>query len=124
MVWVVLVSALGIFLLYQIRRILLWLLIAVFFAAVLSPLVAFLERRGFRRGLAVAVVTLGLFVLLAGIGYAFARPLVSQAVEFAQNLPQTIDRIREAPLVKQLLDRLNIQNRVEIYCCPATCCPG
>jgi predicted PurR-regulated permease PerM len=112
-VWVVLVSALCLFLLYQIRRVLLWLLIAVFFAAVLSPLVAFLERRRFRRGLAVAVVTLGLIVLLAGIGYAFARPLVSQAVEFAQNLPQTIDRIREAPLVKQLLERFNIQNRVD-----------
>jgi len=112
-VWVVLVSVCALFLLYQIRRVLLWLLIAVFFAAVLSPLVAFLERRGIRRGVAVAFVTLGLIMLVIGIGYAFARPLVSQSIEFAQNLPQTVDRIRDAPIVKQLLERLNIQNRVD-----------
>jgi predicted PurR-regulated permease PerM len=38
---------------------------------------------------------------------------VSQSIEFAQNLPQTVDRIRDAPIVKQLLERLNIQNRVD-----------
>jgi predicted PurR-regulated permease PerM len=112
-VWVVLLSACVLLFLFQIRRILLWILVAVFFAAVLSPAVGFLERRRMRRGLAVAIVTVGLVVVLGAIGYAFARPLVTQAVEFSRNLPETIDRIREAPVVRQLLERLNIQNRVD-----------
>jgi len=77
-VWVVLVVAAGLFVLYEIRRILVWLLVAGFVAAVLSPAVSILERRGFRRGLAVAVVTIGLVLIIGALLYVFVRPLVSQ----------------------------------------------
>ncbi len=112
-VWVVLVVAAGLFVLYEIRRILVWLLVAGFVAAVLSPAVSILERRGFRRGLAVAVVTIGLVLIIGALLYVFVRPLVSQSIEFAQNLPETVDRIQRAPLVRQALERFNIQQRVE-----------
>jgi predicted PurR-regulated permease PerM len=111
--WVTLVTVGGVLLLYSIRRTLLWLFIAVFFAAVLSPPVAFLVRRGFRRGVAVALVSVVLLLTAGGLTYAFVRPLVSESVAFAENLPDTVDRLRSAPGVSQLLRRFNVQNRIE-----------
>jgi predicted PurR-regulated permease PerM len=112
-VWVVLVVAAGLFVLYEIRRILVWLLVAGFVAAVLSPAVSILERRGLRRGLAVAAVTIGLVLIVGGLLYVFVRPLASQSIEFAQNLPETVDRIQRAPLVRQALERFNLAQSVE-----------
>ena len=112
-VWVVLVVAAGLFVLYEIRRILVWLLVAGFVAAVLSPAVSILERRGFRRGLAVAAVTIGLVLIVGALLYVFVRPLASQSIEFAQDLPETVDRIQRAPLVRQALERFNLEQSVE-----------
>ena len=112
-VWVLLLVSVALILLYEIRRVLVWLLIAAFFAAVLSPAVAFLTRRGLRRGLAVTIVVIGVFLLFGALSYAFARPLVREAIAFAEDLPETIDRIRDAPIVRQLLERFNIQGRVD-----------
>jgi predicted PurR-regulated permease PerM len=112
-VWVLLATAIALYLLYEVRRILIWLVIAVFFAAVLAPAVALLERRGFRRGVAVTVVALALLLVLGGVAYALVRPLVSQSIDFAQDLPETVDRIRQAPIVRQTLERFNIESRIE-----------
>jgi predicted PurR-regulated permease PerM len=112
-IWVVLVVAASLFLLYEIRRVLVWLFVAIFFAAVLSPLVALLVRRGFRRGLAVAAVVVGLIVIGGGVSYLFVKPLIAESIEFAEDLPETVERIRQAPLVRQTLERFNIENRIE-----------
>ena len=112
-VWVVLVVAAGLVVLYEIRRILVWLLVAGFLAAVLSPAVSILERRGLRRGVAVAAVTIGLVLILGALLYVFVRPLAAQSIEFAQDLPETVDRIQRAPLVRQALERFNLEQRVD-----------
>jgi predicted PurR-regulated permease PerM len=112
-IWVVLVVAAGLLVLYEIRRILVWLLVAAFVAAVLSPAVSILERRGLRRGLAVAVVTIGLVLIIGALVYLFVRPLAAQSIEFAQNLPETVDRVQQVPLVRQALERFNIEQSVE-----------
>lgn len=112
-VWVVLAVAAGLFVLYEIRRILVWLLVAAFVAAVLSPAVSILERRGLRRGVAVAAVTIGLVLIIGALLYVFVRPLAAQSIEFAHNLPETVDRIRQAPLIRQAFERFNIQQSVE-----------
>lgn len=112
-VWVVLVVAAGLFVLYEIRRILVWLLVAGFLTAVLSPAVSILERRGLRRGVAVAAVTIGLVLVVGALLYVFVRPLAAQSIEFAQNLPETVDRIQRAPLVRQALERFNLEQRVD-----------
>lgn len=112
-VWVVLAVAAGLFVLYEIRRLLVWLLVAAFVAAVLSPAVSILERRGLRRGVAVAAVTIGLVLIIGALMYVFVRPLAAQSIEFAQNLPETVDRIRQAPLIRQAFERFNIQQSVE-----------
>jgi len=111
-VGVLLAVALALFLLHELRRVLVWLFLAVFFAAVLAPLVDRVERSVKRRGVAVAIVIIAITVLLGGIAFAFAKPVISQSVEFAEDLPATIDRIRDAPVIRDLRERFNIDSRV------------
>jgi predicted PurR-regulated permease PerM len=87
--------------------------VAVFAAAVLGPLVSFLERKGLKRGLAVAVVVVVLLVGGGGVTYAFVKPLVSESVAFAEDLPQLVEDVRDAPVVRDVLARFNIENRVD-----------
>jgi predicted PurR-regulated permease PerM len=111
-VGVLLAISLALFLLYELRRVLVWLVLAIFFAAVLTPFVDRVERSVRRRGVAVAIVMVTITLLLGGIVFAFARPVIDQSVEFAENLPDTIDRVRDAPLITDLRERLNIDSRV------------
>jgi predicted PurR-regulated permease PerM len=109
---VLLATAAGLFLLFELKRVVVWLFVSIFFATVLAPAVAWVERRGLRRGLAVAVVSVGLVLIVLLLLFAFARPIVSQSVEFARNLPETVDRVRNAPIVRDLADRFNVEDRV------------
>ena len=105
--------AAGLLILYEIRRILLWLFIALFVAAVIGPAVSFLVRRGWRRGLAIGAVVVILTLLAGGAGYVLVRPLVTQSIEFAEDLPENLDRLQKAPIVRQTLDRFNVEDRLE-----------
>jgi predicted PurR-regulated permease PerM len=111
-VGVLLAVAVALFVLYEVRRVLVWLFVAAFFAAVIAPLVTWVERRGVQRGLAVAIVVIGLTLAIGGLLFAFAKPLVSQAVDFATHLPQNVERIKRAPLIRDLVERFNIQGSV------------
>jgi predicted PurR-regulated permease PerM len=60
----------------------------------------------------VTIVVVGLTLVLGGVVYAFGRPLVSEAVEFAQDLPETIERIKRAPLVRDIVVRLDLNGSI------------
>lgn len=73
-------------------RIVTYLLVALFFAVVLTPPIDFLQRRTrMRRGLATAIVFLAGLVVLSALTYAFVKPLVDQGTKFSDNLPHMID---------------------------------
>ena len=110
-IWVILATALGLWLAHELRRILVWILLAAFIAAIIGPLVDRLARK-MSRGLAVTLTVLGVFVVVGGIVFAFGRPLVQQSAVFAKNLPQTIEKVKEAPVVKRVTERFNIQGSV------------
>jgi predicted PurR-regulated permease PerM len=110
--WVTGVMILGVLVVWRARQILFWVAVAVFFAVVLDRPVVFLTSRGMGRRTAVFIVVLTLFLCVGAIAYAFVRPLVTQSVEFAQNLPQNVDRLRNADGIRQVLDRFHVQNRV------------
>jgi predicted PurR-regulated permease PerM len=104
--------ALALYVLYEVRRVLVWLFVAAFFAAVIAPLVTWVERRGVRRGLAVAIVVIGLTLAIGALLFAFAKPIVTQAVDFATNLPENIDRLKRLPLIRDVVQRFNLQGNV------------
>ena len=111
----VLATAVGLYLVVLLARIELLLIVAVFFAVVLSPPVGMLERRfHLPRSLAAFVVFLAGLVLIAAMLYAFIRPLVTQTQHFADNFPRYLSEARAGRgtvghLVKRykLADRLN-----------------
>jgi predicted PurR-regulated permease PerM len=111
--WVTLLVLLSLRLVLELRRVLIWLFVAAFIAAVLAPVVTWLTRRGARRGLAVAVVVITFLVAGVGIAYLFVQPLVVEATEFSEDLPKLVDELRSAPLVRQLINRFDIQTRIE-----------
>jgi predicted PurR-regulated permease PerM len=111
--WVTALFVAGVLVLWRAQRIVFWVAIAISFAVVLNRPVRFLVDRGVRRGVAVVIVAFALFLMVGALGYVFVRPLATQAVEFATNLPQNVDRIRNAPGIREVLTRLHIENRVE-----------
>ena len=72
-------------------RIITWILVAAFFAVVLTPPVNFLRRRfHMRPALAASVVFLLGLATIGGLAYLFIRPLAEQGTQFANNLPQYV----------------------------------
>ena len=63
------------------------LLMAVFFATALDPLVTGLVNRGLRRGPAVAVVALGLLCVVAGSIALIVPPVSSEATRLVDSIP-------------------------------------
>jgi predicted PurR-regulated permease PerM len=68
----------GLLLLWQLGQIVRWLVIAIFLAVAITPLVGWLSRHRLPRGLAILVVYLGLLLLFAGLGALVLPPLVDQ----------------------------------------------
>jgi predicted PurR-regulated permease PerM len=96
--------------LWVLRKIVLFAIIAFFFALLLTPATRFLKRHGVSHGLATTLVFLAGLVTLAGLVYLFASPLVSSAVHFGHQIPDLIKRTRkgQGPLGR-LVYRLHLQ---------------
>jgi predicted PurR-regulated permease PerM len=112
----VLLSALGLLLVYEVRRVIVWIVIAAFFATALHPLVSWLERRvrWVKRWLATLVVYVVVFAVLAGLVALFVVPLVREGTQLAAQLP---DMIRDARAgrgpVGGLLQRFHVVSWVQ-----------
>ncbi|MEV0806868.1 AI-2E family transporter [Micromonospora sp. NPDC050200] len=91
----VLATALGLVLLWATRRILVWILVAAFFAVALAPLVDLLQRRLVRhRALATLLVFLAVFVLLGGVAALILVPLVEEVARFVDRAPELLRETR------------------------------
>jgi predicted PurR-regulated permease PerM len=84
---VVVVTGLALYLVYLLRQPLGWLVLAGFIAVAVSGPVRFLER-WIRRGLAIAVVYLGVILLPFLIAAVLVPPIVDQANNLATNAPK------------------------------------
>lgn len=107
------VNALVILLLWVLRSIILYTVVAGFIALLLSPGVRLVERTGMARGLAVAVVFLVALVAVIGIVVMFTAPLVSAVSHFAKELPSLVSAAvhGHGPLGR-LIVRLHLQKWV------------
>jgi predicted PurR-regulated permease PerM len=96
--------------LWVLRKIVLYMVIAFFLTVLLTPALRFLTRHGFSHGVAATAVFLGSLVVLAGLVYLFASPLVSSAVHFGHQVPDLIKSARKGkgPLGR-LVFRLHLQ---------------
>lgn len=95
-------------------RVVTYLLVALFGAVVLTPAVDLLQRRArLRRGLATAVVFLAGLVVLAGLVYAFVKPLVVQGEKFSDDFPTLVDDAEKGKgPVGELVKKYDLQDWV------------
>jgi predicted PurR-regulated permease PerM len=94
-------------------RVVSYLLVALFFAVVLTPAVDFLQHRvKMRRGVATLIVFLLGLVVLTGLIYAFVRPIVDQGQKFSDNLPGMIDDAQEGKgRVGELITKYDLEEK-------------
>jgi predicted PurR-regulated permease PerM len=106
---------LGLTLLRELARIVTWLVIAGFFAVILTPCVDFLVRRArMRRAVATLVVFLVGVCLFSAMMYAFIRPIVDQAQEFSDNFPEYVaDAKAGRGPIGDLVTRYDLDQRIE-----------
>ena len=78
--------AITLYLLWQLRKPISWLLIAIFLAVALSPPVNWLARR-MKRGLAITIVYIGLLLVPILLIAAIVPPLITEGNNFADNVP-------------------------------------
>ena len=78
------------YILWVARHVLSWLLIALFLTLALNPAVDALQRRGLRRGLAVAIAFVAALAAVAGLAALFIPTLVDQVNSFADKVPDYV----------------------------------
>jgi predicted PurR-regulated permease PerM len=78
--------------LWMAREVITWILIAVFLALALNPVVAFFQRHGIRRrGLAAGTTFVLAILAVAGLGSAIVPILVDEIGDFADALPGYVE---------------------------------
>jgi predicted PurR-regulated permease PerM len=110
------VAAVGVLLygLYVIRAILVLVLVAVFFAVALDPIVRALGRIRLKRSHAVAVVFLAVIVFIGGFVASVTPPLVRQTEKLATSVPHYVsDLAKHSKQFKQLDEKYKISGRLK-----------
>jgi predicted PurR-regulated permease PerM len=111
----VVVTVAGYLMVRQLTRIITWLVVALFFAIILSPPVDFAVRRlRFPRALATLAVFLLGFVAVAAMMYAFIRPLVDQSQQVSDKFPTFVaDAKAGRGPIGHLVKKYNLDQRLE-----------
>ncbi|MDO5286200.1 MAG: AI-2E family transporter [Actinomycetia bacterium] len=99
----------------ELKSIILLVVVSLFLALGLNPVVEWLVAKGIRRGLAVALVTLGGLGVLA-LGSTAVFPVVSQQLEQLYSRgPALIRQLRENPQVAQLDQQYHFLERITVF---------
>ncbi|MBI2021830.1 AI-2E family transporter [Candidatus Daviesbacteria bacterium] len=101
----------SIWILFQIRGVIILLFIAIIFMSALSPIVGYLERLKLPRTLSIIVIYILIIGALAGLISLIITPLVEQTTNLAQNLPQTIGKLIPAGSIDQTI----LQNEISAF---------
>jgi predicted PurR-regulated permease PerM len=115
-VMIVVAVAICLYLIYLVRKPLTWLLISIFLAVALSAPVNRLSRR-MRRGLAIAVVYLGLLAVPLLLIALIVPPLITEANNFAENVPEysrdVTKFVRENDRLRELNEDYDITTKLQ-----------
>ena len=111
----VVITLAGILLLRELGKILAWVVVAAFFATVLTPAVDFLTYQAkIRRGVSTMIVFVIGFGALAAMLYAFIAPIVDQAQNFADDLPGYVEDAQNGEgTIGELVEEYELQDWVD-----------
>ena len=103
---VVVISAISLYLIYRLRTPLTWIVIGAFIAVTLAAPVAWLQRHLKRRGLAIAIVYLGLILIPVTFGLLLVPPLVNETSNLIDRVPAYARDVREFVRDNETLSRM------------------
>jgi predicted PurR-regulated permease PerM len=99
----------------QARGVIILIIVSMFLAVGLNPVVEWLSGRGLRRGLAIAVVFFGVIGAFVGFGFAIVPPVVEQSDEFVRDLPGYLDELRDNRSVRRFDEEYGVIDRAQEY---------
>ncbi|MGA2528262.1 MAG: AI-2E family transporter [Acidimicrobiales bacterium] len=111
---VVVLTGIGLALLWRIRIVVLLVIVSLFLAALLHPVVSFVERRRVRRGLATTIVFFLSAALALTVGYLLVHPVYTSATSFARELPSLVRQAQHGKgQIGHLVKRLHLESYVK-----------
>ncbi|MEU4607107.1 AI-2E family transporter [Kribbella sp. NPDC023972] len=99
----------------QARSVLILLLVSMFIAVGLNPLVEWFMRRGLKRGLSVGVVFLLMILAVAGVGFAIVPVVTDQIDSLITNAPEWLDLLTKSKTLNELNDRYQFIQKAQDY---------
>jgi predicted PurR-regulated permease PerM len=98
---------------YVVRSILVLVVIALFAAISLDPVVRWLTRRRMPRSLGVTIVILGAITLFIGFVWSIVPPIIQQSDELFTDLPGYFRKLsEESRAVREITDRYDLTDRL------------
>ena len=110
--------AVSLYILWQIRQVILLVFAAVVFAVVLNRVVRWLQQRGIKRGIAIAITVISLLIIFVGLFALIGPSFAKQLEQLIDLVPTLLQRLRNwlnslQPLVpEQVLDISNLGNLI------------
>jgi len=115
-------GALGVFLAWfltqaivQARSVIILIVVSMFLAIGLNPLVESLMRHGMRRTVAIAIVFFVVIGAFVGFGFAVVPPVAEQSDAFVQNIPDYFDDLRKNSTIRQFDEDYNVIGKAQDY---------
>lgn len=110
-----LVTVGGVLAVGRLWKVVTYLMVALFFAVILTPPIDFLQHRlKLRRGVATFLVLLVGLAALSGLIYAFVKPLVDQGRKFSDNVPTMVEDAQEGKgPVGRLVEKYELEDWVD-----------
>ena len=99
----------------SIQSVLVLIVVSLFLAAGLNPIVGWLERRGMRRGFAVLVVILAVLAALALFVVAIIPVIADQVAAITANAPGWLDQLQGNRRMQQLDSEYDILSNLQDY---------
>jgi predicted PurR-regulated permease PerM len=115
-------GALGVFLAWfliqaivQARSVIILIVVSLFLAVGLNPIVEAMTRRGMRRTFAITIVFLVVIGAFVGFGFAVVPPVAEQSDAFVKNIPGYLGDLRKNPTIRQFDDDYGVIAKAQAY---------
>ncbi len=99
----------------RIGGVLVLVVVALFLAVGLNPLVEFLVGRGLRRPWAVVVVITGVLLVFAGFLFTIVPLVTEQVTTLSDNLPHLFDQLQRNATVRRFDHKYDVSSKVTDY---------
>ncbi|MFI5735713.1 AI-2E family transporter [Kribbella sp. NPDC051587] len=95
--------------------VLILLLVSMFIAVGLNPLVEWFMRRGLKRGLSVGVVFLLMILAVAGVGFAIVPVVTDQIDGLIKNAPEWLNLLQKSKTITELNNKYHFIQKATDY---------